>query len=148
MHSFQLPCAGLRPQNSRSGLRAPGPGAFAWKGGWGGGTLHCKDHFIPDRGSCLHMDSSCIGNGQAGERADSPGKWATRGGPGQPIAPRLRAAGGGQCALDTGPAEERDPTAEWGAEMVAPSVILKVGIWQYFWMRYLPFPTVVFCSIS
>ncbi len=33
--------------------------------------------------------------------------------------PRLRAAGGGECALDTGPAEDREPAEEDGAEMVA-----------------------------
>ncbi len=27
------------------------------------------------------------------------------------------------------------------------SVILEVGIWQYFWIRYLPFPTALFCSM-
>ena len=34
------------------------------------------------------------------------------------MAPRLRAAGGGECALDTGPAEDREPAEEDGAEML------------------------------
>ena len=32
---------------------------------------------------------------------------------------RLRAAGGGECARDTGPAEDREPAEEDGAEMIA-----------------------------
>ena len=35
------------------------------------------------------------------------------------MVPRLRAAGSGECALDTGPAEDREPAEEDGAEMVA-----------------------------
>jgi hypothetical protein len=35
------------------------------------------------------------------------------------MAPPLLAAAGGKCGLDTGPAEDREPTAEDGAEMAA-----------------------------
>ena len=35
------------------------------------------------------------------------------------MVPRLQAAGRGECALDTGPAEDREPAEEDGAEMVA-----------------------------
>ena len=34
------------------------------------------------------------------------------------MALRLRAAGGGECARDTGPAEDREPAEEDGAEML------------------------------
>ncbi len=43
------------------------------------------------------------------------------------MVPRLRATGRGQCALDTGPAEDREPAAEDRAEMVARSRALKEG---------------------
>ncbi len=36
-----------------------------------------------------------------------------------PTAPRLRAAGGGKCVRDTGPAEDREQAEEDGAEMIA-----------------------------
>jgi hypothetical protein len=35
-----------------------------------------------------------------------------------PMVLRLRAAGGGECARDTGPAEDREPAEEDGAEML------------------------------
>jgi hypothetical protein len=35
------------------------------------------------------------------------------------MVPRLRAPGGGECELDTGPAEDREPAEEDGTEMVA-----------------------------
>jgi hypothetical protein len=34
------------------------------------------------------------------------------------MVPRLRAAGGSECVLDTGPAEDREPAEEDRAEMV------------------------------
>ncbi len=39
--------------------------------------------------------------------------------PGPPMVPRLRAAGGGECARDPGQAEDREQAEEDGAEMVA-----------------------------
>ncbi len=44
------------------------------------------------------------------------------------MVPRLRAAGGGECTLDTGPAEDREPAEEDGAGGGIRSGALEEGL--------------------
>jgi hypothetical protein len=51
------------------------------------------------------------------------------------------------CTLAQWPWQQVLPLTQITRHHLPSSVNLDVGIWQYFWIRYLPIPTDLFCSI-